>query len=99
MSDMYPHDSTYYKLDTPEDQKVADRKTEGKVRAGLEIIEDIIKHFEERIAFYDTITAIPDEVIANPDELMVYVAGNKLTKQNLTQEKEWLTALRDQYKR
>ncbi len=97
MSDMYPHDPSFY-ADTPIEQKIEEQKTKSKVKAGLAILEDIITRLESRIIFYDTLDSIPDEVIADPDEFRVTVAANKLTKRSLEQELAWFTTLKETYK-
>lgn len=89
--------STYYKPEQPEERKEEESAERAKVIGGMPLIDDIIAHLDERIAFYDSIESITSDVKTKPEEHLRTVLANDMTKRSLIQEKEHWTGLKDTY--
>lgn len=96
-SDFGNVESSYFKVDEPEEQKVERQEEKAKVQGGKKLLEDLIERWAEKVAFYDSIDSIPNEVRADQEKFMLAVNTNSLTKENLIVELEYLEALRDTY--
>lgn len=81
---VYPNDGGLFDevINTEEAQK-ADKND---IAAEYPKLKQVFDRLEERIAFYDTLSAISDDVTQDPVQFMNTVAANKLVKQNLEQE-------------
>jgi hypothetical protein len=98
MPDYVPlQNSTYYNPTAPAEAKQEERKEKGMVLSAMPLIEDMIKHLEERIHFYETVDSIPAEVRTDTRLFMLRVEANDLAKENLKSEKEYFEQLRDEY--
>ena len=89
---LYPRSGAYRPME-PRNQQLLNQMENVQVVKALPLIQDIIKRFEERVSFYGSIDAVPEDVLTLPDEFMHLVAANKLTKSLLQAELEYLKEL------
>lgn len=75
-------------MSEPETQKVERDVEVTKTLAQLPVLEAEVEHLESRIAFYESVNSIPEESLVRPDDFMHIVASNKLTAQNLKNERD-----------
>ena len=78
----------------PADQKKQRIEEEMKVNEGIQLLEDMIKRWDERITFYDSLDSIDVDPTTHPEEHLRQVIANKQTRNNLIQEKEYLITLK-----
>jgi len=93
---LYPRSSASL-LAPPSEQTLEKEKEANQVQANAPVIRDIITRLDERIAFYSSIDSVPADSITNPDTFMHVVASNKLTRDNLQAEKDFLEELLNTY--
>lgn len=83
-----------YFLPTEGQDQINERQTEkAKVFEALPLLQEIIDRFAEKAEFYGSVDSIPEELHTKPDEFMHAVAANKLTRDNLLAEKDYLEGL------
>jgi hypothetical protein len=99
MSEYGNTESNYFQPTEPKEQKEERIELESKARAGLKLMEDIIEHFEKRIAFYNTLDALTDDVDIDAEVHLRQVIANKQTVKNLTEEMEYLIGLKQSVER
>lgn len=99
VDELYPNDGTYFQPEVPEDRKREERAEKGKVTEGIEFLEEQITYLQGRIAFYDSVSSIPNHVKVRPDEFMHTVAAHEIVRRELELELEVLKQLRDKYAR
>jgi len=97
MEDLYPNDGTHYEPSVPEEQKREENAEKAKVQEGIQLLEEIISRWDERIRFYDSLDSINVDVDTRPAQHRETVRANKQTKANLLVEKDYLEGLRSQY--
>ena len=91
MDDMYPNDgSTFYTVSEPLEQKLARKRAKAEIEDMQLAIRGVIERLEARILFYDSTNCIEFDHKTHPAEFMNAYNAAQLTKQNLTQEKEYL---------
>lgn len=92
---LYPNDSSYFSVREPEEQ-VRDRKKEkAKALQGQAMIKEIVSHLENRIDFYGSVDAMPEEVKLDANAFLLAHNANELTRDNLRSEKEYFESLLD----
>lgn len=85
MDNLYPRSSEYIHK-RPKEQVDAEEAENTLVHKESEIIKRVVTRLSERIAFYLTIDALPDD----GDELKIAIQANKKTVKALREEKEAL---------
>lgn len=93
LDNLYPNDGQYFSPTEPKDQREAREAEENELFSALPLIKAMIGRLEERITFYGSVESVPDDVLVHPEEFMHVVAANKLVKQNLESEKDFLEDL------
>lgn len=95
---MYLNDGEYFQnVLKPKDQANEQENQKNEVLTALPLLNEMVKRFEERIAFYQSIDAIPDEVVSIPEELAHVIQGNKLAARCLKNEKNILEGMIAEY--
>jgi len=97
MDDLYPNETTFFTPEEPQEQRTERNAEKAKAQEGMALLEELIKRFEERIGFYERIDSIPSEVESKPEEHLRAVLANRIVKENLVAEKDYLVSLRSQY--
>jgi len=95
--DVMPNDGTYFVPRVPEEQEIAVKKQKAHTLEALPIIKEFMARLDERIAFYGSVDAIPDEVKTKPEQFLIVHNANELTRDNLRSEKEYMTSLMEQH--
>lgn len=93
--DLYPNDGQVFYPREPQDQVNARRSEKAKTLQGMAVLKDVVKRLETRIAFYESVDAMPDEVKADPVQFMNMHNANQMTRDNLKAEKEYIEQLID----
>lgn len=93
--DIMPNDGTYFAQ--PKEQVIERKKEKAHTLEGLEILKTILGRLEERIAFYEKVTTIPDAVRAEPDKFLILHNTYTLVAKTLTEEKEYIVELLDEH--
>lgn len=88
----------YYTAPQPKEQSYEEFETRAKVKAAKPFFEDILRHFTDRIKFYDSIDSIQVDIDEDPEIFQKVHAANKLVKQSLINEKEMIEGLIDTFK-
>lgn len=91
--------SVYTGLNEPEETKNARKAEESAAIATSAGLEKAVDSLTKRIAFYDTLSSIPDEVISDEQAFRETVAVNKQTVANLNPILQELEDLLKTYKR
>ena len=94
-NNLYPNDGQVYA--EPKDQIDEKNQEANEVLSALPLINEMLERFNQRIAFYSSVDSIPEEVQTKPDEFMHVATANKLVKDNLEQEKNYLEGLINEY--
>ena len=96
-SDMGNTESSYFNTAEPIEQKLERQAEKSMVQGGKALLEEIIKRFTEKVAFYGSLDSIQADVEVTPEEHQKIVLANQIVKVNLTAELEYLKALKEQY--
>lgn len=97
---VYPNSGEYFSPFTEPLEQALDRKKEkAKVLEALKLSEEMLKHFDERLEFYDSVSSIDVEIREDPERFMRAWLVNREIVQILEQERNWLEGLVEQYKR
>lgn len=91
--DIYPNNGSYFLPREPKDQIIARQKEKAKTLEALPIIENVIKHFNDRIEFRNKIDSINVQVNDDPALHQKMMHVNELLKQELEVEKALLEEL------
>lgn len=98
-SDEYPNDGAFFQpTDEPEEQVMERNQEQAKVQSAMPVLEDLIIHLTDRIAFYDSIDSLEASIKDRPESFQMQVLANQQTKADLVIEKTQLEGLRDTYK-
>jgi len=90
---LVPNTGNYFNGTEPTKQKVARTKEKANTLQALPVLKDLLKRLDERIQFYGSIEAMPDEVKTSPTKFMNWHNANELTRANLIAEKEYIESL------
>lgn len=91
--DVYINDGTYFLPREPKEQKIDRTRERAQTTEQRKILEELINRWEERIEFYESVHAIPDEVKLNPELFMKVVTVNKEIVDILLAEKQYIESL------
>lgn len=94
---LYTNDGRYFTLTEPADQRKEGADEEGQTHAILPLLRELLERFDSRITFYDSVSSVPEDVMTSPDEFMHTVAANKLAKNNLILERDYIQGLIDKH--
>lgn len=92
-------ETSFYAPKATPDQVKEKIEEQSKVRAGMELLEELIERLEARATFYDTLSSVKADVTTTPEEHLRQVIANDQTKANLKLEISYFTTLRDTYKK
>lgn len=93
--DVYQNDGTYFLPREPEEQIIARKKEKAKTLEALKVIDGVIEHFNERIAYLSNIDSITEDLETDPLSHQKAFHVKKLLKQALEEEKSLLEELVD----
>lgn len=94
---MYPSQTDQFNgLEQPEEEKKREQAEKAKVTAALPLIDELLSHLEQRIAFHDSVTSIKVDA-RDPEAFMRHYEAGQLTRSHLVQEHDWLMNLRQQH--
>ncbi len=95
--DLYPNDSTFLPgvPSEPKEQSIARKKEKAKTLEALPVIQDVIKHFEERISDRNKLDAITVSIDKDPLLFQKVFETNRLLIATLEEEKSLLEDLLD----
>ena len=97
---LYPNDGTYFDpFKEPLDQTIERKKERAQTLEAMNVLKQHIERLDERIAFYEKNSSIPDEVRVNPQEFLIMSNSHMLTAKCLQSERDYLGGLIDSYKR
>lgn len=91
--DLYPSDGGYFMPREPQEQVIARKKEQAQTLEALKIIEQVIKHFEDRIKFRDSVESINVDIEKDPSLHQKVFQTHKLLKEALIEEKQLLEDL------
>jgi hypothetical protein len=95
--DLYPNDPTFFggvPLE-PVEQIIERKKERAQTLEGATVLKDMINRMDERIAFYEKNSSIPDDVRLDPEQFLIMSNSYKLAAEALQNEKEWIVGLLD----
>lgn len=96
---IYPNDGRFYApVKQPSAQAKAKELETNETLAQLPVLEEIVKHFDEQIASFDSIDSVSVK-IKDPQELVNTIAANKLAKAKLQAERSYILARVERLKR
>lgn len=92
---LMPNDGTYMGgvPAEPRNQVSSRRKERAETLQALPILKAHIERLNERIAFYEKTTSIPEEMRADKDKFMAVSNAYALTAENLISERDYLQGL------
>ena len=94
----YPLSGQYFTPTVPAAQQEAKEQAREEALKQVPLLQKVLKRLDQKIAFYDSVNSIPDEVKTKPEEFMHLVTANKLTRDNLMQERSYIQAQIDALK-
>lgn len=97
--DLYPNDSSYWLPSEPREQKIARKKEQAKTLEAVNVLKEIVKRLDERIEYFGTVDAIPDEVKYDPTAFLNMHNANQMVRNCLRSEKEYIESIIDAHKR
>lgn len=95
--DLYPNQGDYFTSNEPEEQAIERNQEEAEIVNATPVIQKIIDHFNERIAFRDSIKSISVNISENPEMHQKACAVNDMLTTALRDEKELLEGLLQEY--
>lgn len=96
--DIMPNDGSFFNpFQEPPEQKLARRKEQARALEVKPVIENIIQHFNERIAYRDTIESLAVDLLDDPAMHQKKCEVNELLKLALMEEKQMLEELLETY--
>ena len=91
---IYPNDTTYFGVPVePPEQVIARKKERAQTLEAANVIETLWKHFEERIAYRDSLSSIKPDLAKDPVLHQKACEVNTMLKLALVEEKEMLEEL------
>lgn len=94
---LYPNDGRYFLPTEPNDQQKSRDSEANDVLSAIPVLNDILKRFEERIAFYGSVDSIEVDLEQDPATHQKLVEVGRLMKANLNQEKAIIEDLIKEY--
>lgn len=76
----------------PQKQKTEEARSVEETLAQVPLLKKTVKRLDDRIAFYTSVDSIPAELHTKPDEFMQAYAANKLTAENLKDERSYIVS-------
>ena len=95
-NEMLMRDGAYYQ--EPVAQIKEKQIQRSKVKSAIPLLEDLIERFNGRVAFYSSIDSITTDITEHPEIFQQEVMANKLVRQLMQSEKEYLESLVELYK-
>lgn len=94
---LYPRSTEYYQPNE-EDKRVEEAKQAeiNAIKQDMNKLQKVLDRWDERIAFYKSTDAIPEEVITDKEKLAIYVSANKRIVETLREERSFLESVIDQ---
>ena len=94
--DVYPN---YYLPTEPLEQTIERKKERALALEGMDFLKEMVVRLEERIAYYEGVSSIPDEVRVEPDKFIIIHNTHTMLSKVLRSEKEYLEDIISQYKK
>lgn len=85
-----PNDGSYFLPREPAEQIIDRKKERAKTLEALSVLNEIIAHFDERIAFRDSLSSITVDISKDPLLFQKVFEVSRLLKQALEEEKSLL---------
>lgn len=95
--DLLPNDGSYFMASEPEEQTIERQKEKAETLEAYHQIQLLIERIQERITFYESVSSIPDKVRTDPREFLIMHNTHTLMARTLTNEKEYIESLLEQY--
>lgn len=93
--DVYINDgSNYFLPREPQEQQIDRKREQAQATEQEAILQDLIDRWDERINFYESVKAIPDEVKLDPEAFMKIVTVNSEIVDILKAEKEYIESIK-----
>ena len=90
---------SYFVPQEPKDQVIARKKEQAMALESIELLKDIVERLDERIAFYRSTEAIPDNLKTRPEEFMHLYSTYDLTAKTLESERSFIQDIIDTHKK
>lgn len=90
MDNLYPNFGAPYIPTEPIAQAVAREEEIKDTLAAIPLLEETIKHLDERIAFYESVNSVEPGAMTKPEEFMHIIAGNRIARDNLMIERSYI---------
>lgn len=89
------NNNSYFLPREPQDQIIARKKEKASTLEAIGVLTDMLDRMNKRIAFYDSVSAMPDELKTDPTKFMNMHNANQMTRDNLINERDWISDLLD----
>nr|DAS27804.1 MAG TPA: hypothetical protein [Caudoviricetes sp.] len=95
---LYPRSTEYYQPNEEEDKRVEEAKQAeiNAIKQDMNKLQKVLDRWDERIAFYKSTDAIPEEIITDKEKLAIYISANKRIVEILREERSFLESVIDQ---
>ena len=93
--DLYPNDGQFFggvPLE-PIDQAIERKQEKAKSLEKENILQDLLERWQEKIKFYESVRAIPEEVKLDPETFMRAVSANAVIVEVLEAELQYIESL------
>lgn len=95
--DLMPNDSTYFIPREPKEQRLARKQEKAQTLEGLTILQDLLRRWDEKISFYDSVRSIPDEIRVDKEKFAILSGIHSGIVESLEAEKEYIEELISNY--
>lgn len=94
---LYPNDGEFFGVQVSDEQTQDKEREQQEVIGSIPVLNEIVKRFDDRIEFFGSVRAYPDDVKTDPAKFMHTVAANDILVANLESERDYIKGLIDEY--
>lgn len=95
-NEMGNSESTFFDALAESEEQVTERKeAEGRIKDGKKLLEDIIAHWDGKIAALNSVEAIKVDITEKPEIHQKRMAAIQMALEILKEERDYLTTLQD----
>lgn len=93
--DVYPNNGEFVAgvPREPIEQALSRKKEKAQAAEFSTVLQDLLSRWEDKIKFYESVRAIPEEVKLKPEEFMQAVTLNAVIVEILEAEKEYIESI------
>lgn len=91
--DVLPNDGTYFFPREPQEQILGRKKEKAQTLEGINELKAILERLDNQVAFFDSLSSIPDEVRLDPEKFLIMHNTHTQVAEILRSEREYIADL------